>query len=548
MIADLAGAVQRRAAYSSQAFTDFDSFPASPTVIDMENNELALEVALSWEDDIGEPNPIAGTQEWAITAIGQRPIDHAGRDLLFGSLFRDPRPKGFHWYVRKPKGWMSDLVNHFPSLQDQQHALQMVVLQFLHRRKLCDLLPEARLSAESGSLDEYNLLRRLWRCWPFGAQVEWQERGDRSERDVCGLAWLCPWCFARKVTALYELLGQCVKPARTTMRYLLLAKTQMFSPPPDPSWVRSLVQHHGVRSSGSWPWWMVDLGNHSHTNFRRQLRQAEVKMSCDRREELRQWAKDQGVDGGLVTYQVGPDLYSDNNHDYSCFRQESALLGEVAPAKGETEDEFEARLLEPSRHGTIMDVQTALLPMNAPSALRCFLLGSSLSYPTDGLDLKLTDNRAWKSKFVRGIPGAFALQPHFMFDDVQWWSHAHTTKNMRLYQPFGTWVNALSKARQHRVVQFSEDCSPAAQALHDANDKRRSISQRRRQELVEVIRPHWKLVRQNAEHPRDGRPSLRGPVRELLHTMGEQPSDRDLRFIVKELSSQSESQHALAVA
>jgi len=271
-------------------------------------------------------------------------------------------------------------------------------------------------------------------------------------------------------------------------------------------------------------------------------------MSRDRREELRQWAKDQGVEGGLVTYQVGPDLHSDNNHDYSCFRQEIALLGEVAPAKGETEDEFETRLLEPALQGTIVDVQIALLPVNAPSALRCFLLGSSLGYSTDGLDLKLTDNRAWKSKFVRGIPGALALQPHFMFDDVQWWSHAYTTKNMRLYQPFGTWMTALSNARRHRVVQFSEDCSPADQALSDANDKRRSTSQSRRQELVELIRPHWKLIRQKAEHPRDGRPSLRGPVREFLHTMGEQPSDRDLRYIVKELSSQSESQHALAVA
>jgi len=140
------------------------------------------------------------------------------------------------------------------------------------------------------------------------------------------------------------------------------------------------------------------------------------------------------------------------------------LLGEVTQHPRETEEECKTRLL---KHP---DFDTAVVPANHPSALRLLLMGSSLNYPTGSLALELSNNPCWQKKFSHGIPGAFALQPHFMLDDVQWLSYARSTRKMRLYVPFGTWRTALGKVDHSQAPPVGpyEDVSPKTQALLNA--------------------------------------------------------------------------------
>src|SRR5262249_37295338 len=50
------------------------------------------------------------------------------------------------------------------------------------------------------------VLRRLWRCTPYGATVTL--RGDEGRPPPgCGLPRLCPWCHARKVARLHHCLA-----------------------------------------------------------------------------------------------------------------------------------------------------------------------------------------------------------------------------------------------------------------------------------------------------------------------------------------------------
>jgi hypothetical protein len=45
---------------------------------------------------------------WAVRAGGRRPEDFRARDLLFGSLFRDPRPARFNRLTREYRETLPD--------------------------------------------------------------------------------------------------------------------------------------------------------------------------------------------------------------------------------------------------------------------------------------------------------------------------------------------------------------------------------------------------------------------------------------------------------
>lgn len=484
---------------------------------------------LGWKDDIGKLDPISGVEDWAITVIGSRPKDYAARDLLLGSLFRDPRPRGFHRLCLKPKRWMGTMVKGLETAQQEQ-GLQFVALHYLHRLKLLDMLPEARTQAEAGHPEEYNMLRRLWRCWPYGAGVEWRGEGDRTERDVCRLAWLCPWCFARNITRLNEELYEAL-PAPGPRKYLVLTKSQILSPAFDPG----LLEYYG--DIDHVPAEMLTIERNDY----RSLSMGEVTMGTHRRMDLEEWAMRQGITGGVSTHQIGPALRSTWYHELPCFRQCISLLGEVEVGADEFVEDVQDRLLRVSEE--IPDTYTALLPADHPSALRMMLMGSSFQYPSERLDLTLTDDNDWKARFIRGVSGALALQPHFMFDDVQWDSYASMTKNKRLYKVFGSWKAALSKKRtrkKHDALPVDDDPLPSEQALLDANRERHEAAEKRRKALVERLRPYLHELIAGAHVHKRGRPSLRAGVQQLLDQWGMPATDRDLRCVLKALADRRE--------
>src|SRR5262245_30108282 len=45
---------------------------------------------------------------WRVVGQGNRPVDHIGRDLLYGSLGRDYRVGQYHRLRREPPEWVAD--------------------------------------------------------------------------------------------------------------------------------------------------------------------------------------------------------------------------------------------------------------------------------------------------------------------------------------------------------------------------------------------------------------------------------------------------------
>src|ERR1700685_1006392 len=104
-------------------------------------------------------DPKESVTDWDIQAVGRRPRDFLARDCLFGSLFRDHRVPWFHRYMRRPKPWMENLVNHLPA-NSRRQALQYVVLHYLHKLHLTRLMEAADKEFGADS-DEMKKLSRL---------------------------------------------------------------------------------------------------------------------------------------------------------------------------------------------------------------------------------------------------------------------------------------------------------------------------------------------------------------------------------------------------
>lgn len=244
---------------------------------------------ISGDPELVNPIPQFTVQNWRIVAVGHRPEDYMGRDLLLGSLMRDERPRAFQWMSKKPLAWMNEMVTHLP-VRDQKQALQFLCLHLLHRENLARLLDRFRFSAQ--------WLRRLWRCRPCGVLTEWVGRADwRTERDICGLHWLCPWCFCRRATKLYERLNQ--GPLRNSEgRYLVRAKASVTALEiKRGDAIKRWVEQHGIDHEMGLPWDMrATIVQRDQFAFVRG--DLGAMFRCE--------AAKLGVTDGLLFHQVGP--------------------------------------------------------------------------------------------------------------------------------------------------------------------------------------------------------------------------------------------------
>ena len=259
---------------------------------------------------------------------------------------------------------------------------------------------------------------------------------------------------------------------------------------------------------------------------------------------LRQYARILGIQGGIITHQVSPwktgypVIRAGVPRDLPTFRHDYAMLGEVTFNSDEERERFQELTNHQYRCGHIslpdrdlrcgnhIFLDWSIHPADDPKidAFRLFLAGSSMSYPVHNLD-----THGGRREEVNRVHGAFALQPNFMMNEVQWWSYEEATRGLPLYVPFGTWRTAINEAKKARLArrkaakQLPSPSSKAAwnrgQALKAANIQRKQDAQDSLESLVEVARPLFAqlIVEQSGNN---GRPAHRERLKQLLADKG----------------------------
>jgi RNA polymerase sigma factor (sigma-70 family) len=329
-------------------------------------------------DAIGRAVP-----RWRAAAYGRRPVDHVGRDLLFGSLGRDHRARSFRRLCRDPPDWVReavDLARGAGGLVAPAGTLvRHLVLRSLRERHLAQLL-----LANRGYLRQrhHDLLNALYACRPVGLLLEWAGPADRAHDFRCGRARACPWCLARKVVALYRRLraGPC-DPARAGEATLVLVKARVDDDVVvDGDGPEILTPGRVERVLDAWRPWLLD------------------------------YARRLGMVGGLTYHQVGPGLARAGGNLLRGFRHEVGVLGEVACR---LDDErlrrlagFDAMTYEQAlgteldEHGQILQLEVTAMPMATRSAARWLLAGSPAYWRYDAGGAQRV-RAAWVARIVR---------------------------------------------------------------------------------------------------------------------------------------------------
>jgi hypothetical protein len=463
------------------------------------------------------------------------------RDCLFGALFRDHRVPWFRRYVRKPSPWMQALVAHLPDGTDRGQALRYVALHFLHKLHLARLMDylahaEGGYDADPGA---GKTLRRLWDCTPYGVEVVRAGDGGKP-RPGCNLARLCPWCHARKVAWLYEVLSR--GPLRgPDALYLFLGKGEPFAERMggvDGSYreVDWNDYAHGPKVRGHW-------GRYFGRDRRRLAHTRRVLAEC-----LMFQAEVIGLRDGMWTHQLGSAQLENGQRT---FLHDLALVAAVddATLDGMPQDE-EGKVFWGGRELTgLPDADAALevlwlpLDLRRPAALRVALAGSSAGYAVSELGLP----QEWfgtPGDHPIGVRGALSWQPTFLLDDQLWFDYAGAVKGQRLYRPFGAWGHSMAAAAAEARSSVSRKFGKAqsrrfAQDRQQQGNRRRSREvQQRREGLLAVARDVWpEVLAVISGGP--GRPARRKRLEELLSGRGVSPSRRDLDWLMGQLGTRN---------
>jgi len=451
-------------------------------------------------------------ESWGIAAVGCRTEDYLVRDFYFGSLFRDPRPRYFHENSQNPSQWMRQLASHLP-YELQQVAHLHAALNYLHQRHVLQVL-----EASATDIPDDNVkgqLDRLVRCPPYGVKVA-HEKPD-LHRDVCHQAWLCPWCLGRRLSWLNDELRRCLKLDRGKDRYLLLGRARVFR---------------------------EQLGIEPQAHLQRD------EIALVRRavgDPLRQLASTIGVSGGIMTYQLGPDKL----HGCPSFRHELAVLGELAIASDAKLEQIKQAIGANGPPCPSLEIGEASLPVRFwllpadNTALRILLAGTSHGYPVYNLYLSATrDQESGFEPSRDGIPGVFALQPLFMLGVEQWKDYAVATKNLRMWDAFGTWKDLPRVVGKIPYISREEwAASRQRQPLHRANHAKHSKAEHKQAMLFQVAEPLWRQLQEKriGSTSHRGRPAEARLLRELLSRAGVDVSDWELRELMKSLRSSSQN-------
>ncbi|OAI55005.1 hypothetical protein AYO44_13710 [Planctomycetaceae bacterium SCGC AG-212-F19] len=517
-----------------------------PTPADEEDLEEAVELDIEldpltgadWLKTVESDDAQEAVANWRITAVGNRPRDHMGRDFLFGSLFRDYRPTMFSRYAKEPPEWMLPLVNHLPAHRDQLLATQHVILHYLHRQHLLEQVNTAHeppVELVNGEFEFYDSfqpgrpyhppvgdsecreLARMWRCWPYGVQTEWLGPGVRTERDVCGLSWLCPWCLARRVVELHDRLQRTVM-RKAAGKHLVMLRANLPA-----NQIRGRSDHGCL--------WRSEI-DYVRRHFGTKLRTLAASL---------------GVRDGLLTYQAGPaigELHHDEGGQVESFHHQLNLLGEVTFRSERRREQLYGKLgidnpdadwvvfwESPDKINSTVD--SVVMPADDPQALRLFLAGSSPRF-CPSLELGVGGTNLFRKKVLEndGIPGAISLEPLFMLDRGRWCFYREAVRGLRMFNPFGSWREALG--RDSRDDDDGSFMTAKQRSMRRLNAGKQQTALERRQRLLAVARPLWDQVVGSGPRGR-GRPARRQELAGRLIGAGIPVSMRDLKWLVNEL-------------
>jgi hypothetical protein len=261
--------------------------------IDLTTRDDGLMTLLPRLDD----ESIAGhVGRWQFAGHGQRPIDHVGRDLLFGSLARDYRAWPYHHLRDDFPGWARPVLEQSRPVRpfsDRKALIYHLVLRLVHDFSLARLVNEGEGRMTQAHHDTINA---LYACRPVGLAVAWHERDGLDHDYKCWMNRLCPWCHCRKVIRLYKRLmaGPC-DPARAGSKVLVMAKIRVED---NRDAGEILTPDRVAQVLGRW------------------------------KPELLRYGRRLGMVGGLVGHQVGPLLF-DGPGGRRAFRHDISLLAEV---------------------------------------------------------------------------------------------------------------------------------------------------------------------------------------------------------------------------
>ena len=251
-------------------------------------------------------------------------------------------------------------------------------------------------------------LYRLWRCPPCTVLVEKEDKSTMPH--PCGLFRLCPWCFARKVTELYDCLkNRLLKdPAG---KCLVLVKADPFNEPffgrndrHEGEDLRAISNHCRVRDY---------YGRYYGLDRERTIatRDALIGGILAGMKYLAPMMTD-----GLWTHQMGSG--QDANWQRT-FLHDVGLVGVIDKADMDwlrsdprelvydSDNAFVLR--QSSEEGALLRI--VVIPADHPSALRTVLAGTGWSYSMARFGI---DRKASKE----GISGALSWQPTFLMDDI----------------------------------------------------------------------------------------------------------------------------------
>ncbi len=508
----------------AEAFADLPWDVDQVVVPECETNgwvfpDLQDEVADEWD-------PWEGVRQWRIQCVGRRPGDHMVRDLLHGSLLRDARPRWFHECCHSNDSRFQEAIAHLP-YEEHAQAQQHLALHFLHRRQLAYQLRKARPADDA----QVQLLHRLWRCWLFGVEVEWDGPGERKPEDVCGLAWLCPWCFGRMAQCHYQRLEQ--RFQNPTGQGLLVQAR-----------VRFLSEDIGTDKR-----WEKQIIRDKHLNYERYMRVVVTgghyllqpgQVSYVRDVLLKQLlahARTVGVRDGLVCYQVSPDRFG--WYSAPTFRHELTLLGELRFKSkracqeglflsGLTGEHF-PQLSTPYASAPVW---WTALPIDTPQALRMLFAGTSLSYPIEGLEFFNTDPRLDRGTNPNGFPGVLSLPPLFMLPPERWWSYQEVIHGRHMVSPFGRWRRGALQGKSSGNHSAQVRSTRKAVSLQAVNEARQETTIQRRERLLAMARQISPLPSRSGSGSRKrGRPAARQELAAGLKALGHPVSERDLKWL-----------------
>jgi hypothetical protein len=519
---------------SDERWASLESWDEAEVRLDDEDEEAEDYGYLDPWDACVDPDAKGAVERWRIVAVGHRPEDYLARDCLYRSLRLDHRVPWFRRYLKRPAPWMESLVAHLPNKADRHQALQWVVLDYLHKLHLARLYPVLTYQYDEEGW-ETTLFRRLWRCTPYTVQVERRNGGKKNIRG-CGYPRLCPWCHARKVVRLHEVirLGPLKEPSG---KYLLLGKPRPFaeiSGGIDGSWEQA-----------DWLAYTSDekvRGHYGRYFGRSAGRAAETKKVLA--DTLLAAARELGAIGGLLTHQLGSAQLGNGQrsflHDLGLVAQLDSEVGlALLKDTGGTAMWESVEPLQATSELT-MNVRWLVLPADQPTSLRVALAGSSAS-SLRKLRRQAEEGLEGDEGHSFGIRGALNWQPTFLLDDQMWVPYVQEIEKQRLYLPFGSWQDSMAvagatermstdrrfgKAQSARLVQSRQQ---------KGNRHRRREAEDRRADLLNVARSLWDRVLMDVAGAR-GRPGYRKRLEMLMQEQGHCPSPRDMKWLMGQLT------------